>query len=162
MEEDLQEVKTRLEQYMLEEMNEYMNSIRLESNKVKALKVVGQTLLWVCALDEFYSKNFQEYEDFRRNDESSSIIKGLRYARNRALHQFTQLLFITEGAVFPAKLPMPFFEIRWRIASDLPEPDQGHRNETLEQCYIDSLQNQCVRFTFDSLKLYFKRVSNTF
>jgi len=162
MDDDLQEIRIRLDQYIHEEMDEYMNSARFEGNEVKAFKVVGQALLWVCSLDEFYLKNCREYEEFRRDDDSSSVIKGIRYARNRALHQFTQLLFITEGAELPAELPMPLFEIRWRLASDLPEPDQGYWNEKLEQCYKDSLQNQSVRFTFDSLRGYFERASNAF
>lgn len=152
----------RLNNFFNEEVNNYLENTRLNNNPEVTLKSVGHTILWACALDEFYKKQYSNYESLRKSDQKSEIVAGIRYARNRAIHQFTQLLYITEGAEFPALFPIPFFEIRWKEVADLPVPDKGHENKNLEEFYIKHLENKPVRHAFEDLKGYFERIESTY
>jgi len=141
------------------EVDQYFSSIRLQDDVEIALKSVGQALLWACSLLEYYTKNLNGYMEFRDNDKASGVVKGIRYARNRVLHQFIQLLHITGGATLPAILPAPFFEIEWKPFEELPEPDKGFKNEELAESYRNHLENTPVRFTFDELSSFFRRLN---
>lgn len=152
----------RLNNFFNEEVDNYLINARLNNDPEVTLKSVGHTILWACALDEFYKKKYPNYESLRKSDQKSEIVAGIRYARNRAIHQFTQLLYITEGAELPALLPMPFFEIRWKEATNLPLPDKGHKNEGLEKCYTKHLENKPVRHAFEDLKGYFERMESVY
>lgn len=158
--ETMNETKKRLNNFFNEEANNFLVVTRLDNNSDVALKSVGHTILWACALDEFYKKSYPDnYDDVCAQDEKFGIVAGIRYARNRAVHQFTQLLYIADGAMLPALLPMPFFEINWRPVSDLPKPDKGHEHKKLEGFYTKHLENKPVRYAIQDLKIYFERIS---
>jgi hypothetical protein len=152
----------RLNNFFDEEVDDYLMNTRLNDNPEVTLKSVGHTILWACALDEFYKKKYPNYESLRKSDLKSEVVAGIRYARNRAIHQFTQLLYITDGAELPALLPMPFFEIRWKEVADLPVPDKGYENRELEAFYTKHLENKPVRHAFEDLKEYFERMESAY
>lgn len=155
------ETRDRLEKYFEEEVNEYMVTIRHQQNEDKALKCVAQALQWACSLIEFYRKNNDsKLKSFIKKDAAGGVVDGIKYARNRSIHQFIQLLHITGGGEFPMILPAPFFEIRWKKLKDLPSPDKGFEQIILAKNYENSIQDVAVRFTFDKLNDFFKRVKN--
>ena len=156
MADDLRQRRTRLERFYREEVESFRATDRLSRDTASALKTVCHALFWACALMEFHKKNTAGYVAFRDSDPAAGVIAGVRYGRNRAIHQFPQLLQITEGAQFPIKLPAPFFEISWRLRSDLPPPDPGH--DDLADEYERNLQGRPVRFTFDTLDQFFGRI----
>lgn len=134
----------------------------MKNDEVKALKSAAQTIYWACTLDEFFKKNFAEYKAFRMSDEASKIMSGVRYARNRVSHQFTQLLYITEGACIPTPVPTPLFEIRWKSIKQPPLPDGESKKESLAHCYAEVLAKKPVRVGFKSIQDFFKRFSEAF
>tara|TARA_R110001606_G_scaffold83958_6_gene191454 strand:- start:11565 stop:12050 length:486 start_codon:yes stop_codon:yes gene_type:complete len=150
----------RLNNFFNEEVDDYLMNTRFNDNPEVTLKSVGHAILWACALDEFYKKKYPNYESLRKSDLKFEVVAGIRYARNRAVHQFTQLLYITEGAELPALLPMPFFEIRWKEVADLPVPDKGYENRELAAFYRKHLENKPVRHAFDDLREYFERMKS--
>ena len=160
--EDLSITIERLNKFFKEEVNNFLEVTRLDSNPEITLKSVGHTILWACALDECYKKTYINYENIRNNDNKSEVVAGIRYARNRAIHQFTQLLYISEGATFPARFPIPFFEIKWKQVSELPKPDKGYQNKALEDCYVQHLENKPVRYIFEDLRDYFERIEQIY
>ncbi len=159
MSDDYISTRRRLEQFYREEVKTYFSQIRFQNQTDPALKTVSHALLWACALMEFHKKNTPGYENFRDADPVREVVAGIRYARNRALHQFTQLLKITGGAALPALLPAPFFEIAWRQLNELPPPDAGFESPQLAVAYETHLQDKPVRFTFDALEGFFERLA---
>ena len=150
--------KKRMEIFYREEMNNYLSNIRLANNADQALKTVGHALLWACALMEFHEKNApDDYKQFCERDGAKGVIAGVRYARNRVLHQFIQLLHVTEGAAFPWIFPVPFFEIRWLAFSELPPADLGHEHRGKAEAYKLHLENVPVRSTLIALEAFFSR-----
>jgi hypothetical protein len=103
----LRQRRTRLERFYREEVESFRATDRLSRDTASALKTVCHALFWACALMEFHKKNTAGYVAFRDPDPAAGVIAGVRYGRNRAIHQFPQLLQITEGAQFPIKLPAP-------------------------------------------------------
>jgi len=158
MADDLRQRRTRLERFYREEVEFFRATDRLSRDTASALKRVCHALLWACALMEFHKTNTAGYVAFRDSDPAAGVIAGVRYGRNRAIHQFPQLLQITEGAQFPIKFPAPFFEISWRPRSDLPAPDPGRDDPVLADEYERNLQGLPVRFTFDALDQFFERI----
>lgn len=159
MDNNVRETQERLNKFFLEEVDNFLNKTRLDNCKDKAMKNASQVILWACSLDEFYKKNYSNYKEFKQKDELSGVIDGIRYGRNRAIHQFTQLLYITDGAAFPLSLPSPFFEVRWDSIENLPLPDKGYENKKLEKSYFEYLEKKPIRFTFGEIKDYFNRVN---
>ena len=152
--------RDRLESAYLEEVTNYISSTRLEHHEEQALKAVGQSLLWSCALIEFYRKGISDYNIYLQSHPSRDLVKGIIYSRNRVLHQFIQLVFITDdGAAFPIILPAPFFEIRWKPLKALPLPDKGFEDVKRAKCYEDNLENIPIRFTFEKLTQFFKDIN---
>lgn len=152
----------RLEKYYHEEVNSYFNSTRLNNNEEVALKNVGQALLWGAAILEFYEKKNKDFSEWAKMDEASHVIMGFKYARNRVVHQFLQLLHISNGAVFPIEFPAPFFEICWLPLESLPNPDKGHEHKSKAEAYKRGLENKSVRFTFETLDSFFARAKFKF
>lgn len=158
MSDDYISTRRRLEQFYREEVETYLSQIRFQDQTDPALKTVSHALLWACALMEFH-KNTPGYENFRDADPVHEVVASIRYARNRALHQFTQLLKITSGGALPALLPAPFFEIEWRQLSELPPPDAGFESPQLAMAYEKRLQDCPVRCTFEALEGFFERLA---
>ena len=91
MDEDLSATKKRLNSFFVEEVNNFLQVACLDNNREIALKSIGHIILWAYALDEFYKKSYLNYDSFRKGNIKSEVVKGIRYARNRAfisLHSF--------------------------------------------------------------------------
>lgn len=152
--------RARLERFLTEELDLHDAETRFADHEEDALKAVCHALLWICSLDEFHRKAAgTSYEEARDADECGRYVRALRYARNRALHQFPQLLSVTDGgARLPALLPAPFFEIEWKRLAELPPPDPGRKDPIGERLYEELLADNPVRFAFDAVRDWFRRV----
>lgn len=153
--------RDRLEAFFAKDVETYYSHTRHVEQEDDALKAVCQAIMWACALDEFRAKPTSPaslaYKSFRASDPAGQQMRGVRYARNRALHQAAELVKVIGGAVFPVPLAAPFFEIVWRTTIELPPPDASHLDPAGETIYIRSLQDQPVRFALDALADFFKR-----
>ena len=155
--------RSRLEKYFFEETDLFLNKTRLCDDSEIALKNVCHAVMWACSLDEYYQKAYSSgYESFRKTDSSSDSVLGIRYARNRSIHQFTQVLNISDGMQFPGTFPITFFEIKWKPISELPPPDKKHPQEKLRHAYEVVLESQPIRQAFEVMKMYFERARNAF
>lgn len=75
---------------------------------------LSEVLFWATALD-----------DALPGHKGNDLCLGLRFARNRVVHD---LLFVTDtrpGAWLPATLPARLQHYVWRSASELPLPETG-------------------------------------
>jgi hypothetical protein len=68
-------------------------------------EALGESLTWVCALDESFEKNRNGYKSRRNTDGEGRDLRGLRYARNQVLHGHT-VLDVAESAVVPNPVVM--------------------------------------------------------
>lgn len=89
------------------------------------------------------------------------LLSGIRYARNRALHQFAEIVKMVRGAALPIALAAPLWEFEWRLVSELPPPDSTHNNKSQkagEAVYKDKLAGTPARFALDAVARWFDRV----
>jgi hypothetical protein len=71
---------------------------------------------------------------------------GVRFARNRVHHQWSDALVLNEGERgYPKTFPVVYFEWRWRSAGDLPKPDKPDPEG--EAVYQQQLQGEQARDT---------------
>jgi hypothetical protein len=47
---------------------------------------LGESLTWLCAADELFSRELASYGTLRDNDDAGRTLPGLRFARNHAVH----------------------------------------------------------------------------
>jgi len=153
------ETRQRLERFFREELQSFMERGRLQRDTEAALKTICHALLWACSLMEFHAKHTSGYSEFRDADPIRGVVAGIRYGRNRALHQFPQLLQISNGARFPLQFPAPFFEIEWRPRRLLPLPDPGFDVAALARDYEAHLEGKSVRVTLKLLDQFFFRAA---
>lgn len=96
---------------------------------------LGEALAWICALDELLGKTGKAtYWAQRRHDGGGLLIKGLRYARNQAIHGAAVAVAHHGGAVLgmmvlgapDAALGAPP-SYRWRPSAQLPVTDESQQ-----------------------------------
>lgn len=87
----------------------------------------------------------------------AEIVQGVRFARNRVHHQWSDALKLDEvGFTFPMTLPLVFFEWCWRAVDDLPEPEgERHKDPGGEEIYRQQLEGRPARITLDALTAVF-------
>ena len=74
---------------------------------------------------------------------------GVRYARNRAHHQWADALALEEGArQYPRSYPLAYFEWVWRSPSELPA---GKRDDAGATLYRERLDGRAGRATLTEL-----------
>jgi hypothetical protein len=152
--------RQRLQSFLDEEVQRYLDEIRHQTHESPALKNVCHVVLWACALDEFLERSLSSYTRLRDTHADGGYLKGMRFARNRALHQFPNLIDLFGGGAFPLLFPQPFFEYYWKPVHQLPPPDPKHakKNAKLERFYAKYLAQQPVRFTFAGVQNFFASV----
>jgi hypothetical protein len=99
---------------------------------------LGETLMWVCALDELLTQaGCKPYKDARDAHPEGCMVQGLRYARNRSLHGDVIALGVGHGGAALGMMQLgnaglgqaPSY--RWRARATLPPMPQ--RFERLDQ-----------------------------
>jgi hypothetical protein len=106
---------------------------------------------WACALEERLRetapKGQPDFENRRDQDADGRILEGLRYVRDRHMHQVV-VSAVRDSADFFSSFPGELSAgIVWRSVNDIPEPaDQWHRNKPRygaeRTAYEDHLQNR--------------------
>ena len=150
-----------LERFFEEEF-QLFEAARHTPDSDAGLKSVCHAIIWACCLDEFHVKQTPNYATWLLQQTEARALSGLRFARNRAIHQFTPLLQVTGGASFPLRLPSAFFEIKWRPRATLPPPDPKHalgKKFAVQAADYDTLlANSPVRLTLGAVAALFPRV----
>jgi hypothetical protein len=93
---------------------------------------------WACALDEVFRETDQGYEGRRDADLDGRFLDGLRYVRDRHMHQLvvssTPIWRVTAIMGLPAEQQPPNEPgIAWRPVVDIAEPDH---NRTSKPYYV--------------------------
>ncbi|MET8098115.1 hypothetical protein ABZV29_16795 [Streptomyces sp. NPDC005236] len=116
-----------------------------------------EVIYWSCTLDEqlehrdTWYRGTQEY--------GRSILKGTRYARNRATHQLPMLLESNSGIQAPLRAPLRVEEIVWLPIAQLPQPDRPPGRGQAEN-YELHLAGKPVRHTLDAIAAWFAAEQN--
>ena len=86
-----------------------MSEGRLAVEPVDAYMPIFEALNWAAALDERIAVDAKGWS-WRKRVSNGEVVAGLRFAHNRAHHQWAAVLYVTTGAILPTYLPMPLFE----------------------------------------------------
>jgi hypothetical protein len=91
---------------------------------------VAEFVFWACALDERLKKVDSKYAARRDADEHGQVLPGLRFARDRHLHQVavtTSLMFVFERS--DPNGPADGFIVSnvWRPLDAIPGPTGSHK-----------------------------------
>jgi hypothetical protein len=115
-----------------------------------------EALNWAVALDERIAAHWapegkQLGWGWRDRVEAADVMAGVRFARNRVHHQWSDALRLDDrGFVLPVTLPTGFFEWRWRDLADLPPSKR--RDSDGESVYRDRLADSPARLTLTRLR----------
>lgn len=147
----------------------YAQAVRRFEREVKgrdaelAFLPLFEALNWAVALDERIvehwapeGKDKQPGWAWRTRVEGADVMAGVRFARNRVHHQWSDALRLDDsGFTSPLTSPLVSFEWRWRDLGDLPP---GNRRD--ESAYRDRLAGVPARLTLARLGGAFSRVGS--
>jgi hypothetical protein len=154
--------RTRLFAFFTQEVEAYIDVYR-SKDEDGVLKALCHALFWACALDEWLKRRHpSSHEGFVKSDPDGEVMKGLRYARNRVVHQFQQLLYLGSGPSFPIRLPVVFFEYKWKPSARLPPPDLKYPQADLRAAYDARLARKAARHTLSQVRQFFGRARDAF
>ncbi|MGY1637576.1 hypothetical protein ACI78V_13105 [Geodermatophilus sp. SYSU D00742] len=123
---------------------------------------LSETLMWTCTLDELYRKQYRAtYVTFRDASAYGYELPGLRWARNRAVHQVGLLLVDPVAGTPPdpssgeSPSGVRLSQLVWRRADELPAAERGHDGGRV--CYEANLQGNAVRYALRRMNYFFIR-----
>lgn len=121
---------------------------------VEAFIPLFEALNWAVALDERTAKLWAPDGkvlgwSWRERVPGAEVMAGVRFARNRAHHQWADALVLDEGhRQYPRSYPVVYFEWVWRPASGLPP---GHPDAAGEELYRGRLEGRAARASLGEL-----------
>lgn len=89
-----------------------------------------EALNWAVALDDRIRKHWAPEGkpldwEWRKRVRGAELMPGLRWARNRVQHQWSDALVTSEGFQFPMMFPLVFYEWVWRPCHGVTRPRQA-------------------------------------
>lgn len=115
-----------------------------------------EALSWAVAVDERIAAHWAPEGEplrwaWRDRVEGADVMAGVRFARNRVHHQWSDALRLDKrGFVLPVTLPTGFFDWRWRDLADLPPGER--RDSDGESVYRDRVAGSPARLTLRRLR----------
>jgi len=141
----------------------YAQAVRRFEQEVKgrdarAFLPLFEALNWAVAVDERIAEHWApEGKDkqpgwaWRTRVEGADVMAGVRFARNRVHHQWSDALRLDDsGFTSPLTSPLVSFEWRWRNLADLPPGNR--RDPDGESAYRDRLAGAPARLTLARLR----------
>ncbi len=125
---------------------------------VEAFWPLFEAISWAVSLDEWAAENWTPEGkplgwEWRQRVHGAQPMAGLRFARNRTHHQWSDALRLDEtGFQFPMRFPIVFFEWVWRPAHELPE---GRPDSHGMVVYREWLEGRAARATLAELRQAF-------
>ncbi|HTP25759.1 MAG TPA: hypothetical protein VMK12_08885 [Anaeromyxobacteraceae bacterium] len=144
-----------LEQFLGQEVDGFVEALDALLREDEALKRACQAIIWACALDDFHVWRTEDaYRCWRDEQVNRDELFGVRYARDRGLHQFSQLINLSHGWVTPLfpVVPVTASYFAWKPSAALPAPDKKHRDAERRDCYDKHLAGRPVRFTLITVR----------
>jgi hypothetical protein len=114
-----------------------------------------EALNWAVVLDDRTRKHWAPDGEvlgwaWRTRVPGAEVMAGVRFARNRAHHQWSDALRLdASGFQFPMTFPLTFSEWVWRSADELPEGDVADPDG--EAVYRNQLEGRAARVTLTEL-----------
>lgn len=103
---------------------------------------------WACAVDERLRKTAtDDYEKRRDQDPKGRVLPGLRFVRDRHMHQVVVSTDVDRRSFFDPPPGAIFYisaGIIWRAAAELPVPDKGYDHADRRQAYVDHMEGKTV------------------
>jgi hypothetical protein len=135
---------------------DHLHSSASPSEEALVISTV-EVIYWACTLDEQLEHRDTWYG--QSSDYGRSVLRGVRYARNRATHQLPMLLERRAGFQAPVEAPIRSFEFVWLPIDRLPEPGRPPGNGQREN-YELHLAGKPVRNTINSIADWFAAEQN--
>lgn len=111
-----------------------------------------EALNWAVALDQQAGARWSPRggplgSKWRDEIVGGDHVDAVRFARNRAHHQWADALVLSEGFAFPITFPLVTHEWAWRPSTDLPKG----KNDSGRLAYDRLLANRPARFSLQQL-----------
>ncbi|MGW1617767.1 hypothetical protein [Streptomyces sp. NPDC002172] len=135
----------------------YLNDLGSGHPEEQLIISAMEVIYWSCTLDEQLERRDPVYRD--SGEYGRSVMKGVRYARNRGTHQLPMLLERREGIQPPITPPLRVEEIVWLPLAQLPQPDRPPGRGQQEN-YELHLAGRPVRHTVDAIAAWFAAEQN--
>ena len=122
-------------------------------NAVATFQALFEALNWVHAIDDYIARVWSprgrvEGRDWREDpalpESLTSVMDGLRYARNRVHHQWADAVIAQGGAKLPFTPPRVLMTWVWRPVEELPTPAKGHEDPRGGAAYEEALGGRPV------------------
>ena len=120
---------------------------RNRQNVGEIFVAVFEVLNWVYSIDDRLRKD--RGERWYKKVRNGSIVRAVRFARNRVQHQWADAFIRTGGAEFPIQFPSAFHEWRWKERAELPTPPPTMPDKQGASAYDSGLAGQSVRLTIE-------------
>ncbi|CEP26154.1 Putative uncharacterized protein [Propionibacterium freudenreichii subsp. freudenreichii] len=124
---------------------------------------IGEALQWAGSLDDHWSQHYKRQEHRTTSTCCNQTLEGLRFARNRVVHDLIITASGHDGMMFPLVFPLCFGHYEWRPARDLPlptdGPGSGKEGERQKDAYENCWQGEDVERTLDALVSHFEELS---
>jgi len=114
-----------------------------------------EALNWAVALDDRTATHWAPDGkvlgwSWRQRVPDAGVMGGVRFARNRVHHQWSDALALDDGhRQYPRSYPLVYFEWVWRPASELPV---GRADAAGEAVYQGRLEGRAARATLAQLR----------
>ncbi len=121
--------------------------------------VLAETLDWITKLDnDLYKLCGQAYRSKRDKHQFGKAVVGHRLARDLDQHnaRTVDLVNVTRGVQFPVRPPICPWELKWKVRTDLPDPDEHDANYI--SAYDHYVAARLVRVTFSEMLEFFSEV----
>lgn len=116
---------------------------------------ITEAAMWICSLDELWW-DVSGYAEARESDGEGQLVPGVRWARNRGLHEVLAVHETTEGRSYPKRFPMRFWTVRWRT-----DVGEGRRPDPLKRAvYDERLRGKQVWVTLASVERFLVRTAS--
>lgn len=121
---------------------------------------LAEALTWAVALDDWHARSFRSrddggasYQALRDEIDQLQWIPAARWARNRALHDLSPLIEVTDGVEWPTPWPVVWVEHRWKDRAELPPAGSGYRPDPVGEAAYDRHAGEPVRHLIYAVRL---------
>jgi len=134
-------------------------------NQIDTSASLFELLNWAVTLDERVCTDWTPKGKplgwaWREHVIGAEILQGVRFARNRVHHQWSDALeFDDAGRRYPKTFPVVYFEWRWRPAAHLPQPaNPRYADPDGQRVYEEQLEHEIARETAQQLANVFNHL----
>jgi hypothetical protein len=95
----------------LRDASERLRVVQGADDELATAAAITEAVMWCCSLDDLWWHD-PRYGAIRDADEGGRLFPGLRWARNRGIHEVVALHHTTGGRSYPRRYPLALPD-RW-------------------------------------------------